>query len=156
MLLGRSQEVPHGREEETHPMGRFFTVFSSASGICYWQTVQGPALRSSLPVFLFLLLIDFLPIQNKFCQIIFPDTHLDPKSQCLSSLCGWWWRMWQLSSTWLQLTGIWHSWWFKSSKWSWEIFLNTSKITLILYVAFWLFNEVGSPPCTKLAVKLLL
>lgn len=37
MLLGRSQAVPDGREEETHPMGRFFTVFSSASGICHWQ-----------------------------------------------------------------------------------------------------------------------
>lgn len=37
MLLGRSQAAPDGREEETHPMGRFFRVFSEASGIGHWQ-----------------------------------------------------------------------------------------------------------------------
>lgn len=35
------------------------------------QTIYGPAFWSSLPVSLFLLLLGFLPIQNKFCQIIF-------------------------------------------------------------------------------------
>lgn len=70
MLLGRSQAVPDGREEETHPMGRFFTVFSSASGLCRWQRQYKG--QHSDPVCLpFLLLTDFLPVQNKVSQMIF-------------------------------------------------------------------------------------
>lgn len=58
MFLGRSQAVPDGREEETHPMGRFFTVFSEASGIGHWrQQYRG---QCSDPVYLHLYSCYFL------------------------------------------------------------------------------------------------
>lgn len=88
MLLGRSQAVPDGREEETHPMGRFFIVFSSASGICHWQRqYRGQHFDPGLPVSLFLLLTDFLFIQNKSCQNIFL-THTRIQKISVSLLFG--------------------------------------------------------------------
>lgn len=105
MLLGRSQEVPHGREEETHPMDRFFSQYSHQhlvfatgrdnTGASTW--IQSACL--SIPA------TDFLPIQNKFCQIIFM-THTWIQNLSVSPLCV---DDVKLPSTCLQLTGIWQS-----------------------------------------------
>lgn len=82
MLLGRSQAVPDGREEETHPMGRFFTVFSEASGICHWQRqyrgqCSDPA---CLPPYSCYGLTSYR-FRRSFIKFLFLDAHLDSRSQ---------------------------------------------------------------------------
>lgn len=76
------------------PYGQVFhSILISIWYLPLAETIQGPALWSSLPVSLFLLLTDFLPIQNKSCQNIFLTHTRILKSQRLSSLGTWWWRM---------------------------------------------------------------